>query len=292
VSAVLAPAKVNLYLHVGAPEADGYHPLWSLVTFADIGDWIRLQPAGGFEFAATGPFAADLGSTDDNLVVRAIGELAALAGSALPPIRVELDKQLPVAAGLGGGSSDAAAALRQVRDRCFPAIPDGALVEILGRLGADGPMCFEARPVTASGRGDRLSGAPQMPALHAVLVNPRAACPTGEIYKAFDRADQFAAPLPGDLRSAYEDVGDLAEDLARCRNDLEPAARAYGREVAAALDLLASRPEALLARLSGSGATAFALCAGAEAAGVLAGHLRALQPKWWVRPCVLGGPKR
>lgn len=284
-----APAKVNLYLHVGAPGRDGYHPLWTLAAFADIGDMISLEPAAAFEFAVTGRFAEALAGEGDNLVVRAVRELAAAAGQSIPTVRLTLDKQLPVAAGLGGGSSDAAAALRLVRARRFPDVGDDVLLAILARLGADGPMCLAARAVTASGRGDELSPAPRLPVLHAVLVNPGAACPTGEIYAAFDKAGGFSPPERGDLRCVFETVQDLADDLARCRNDLEPAARARHPQVGEALDLLASRPETLLARLSGSGATSFALCAGAEEARRLADDLGGLRPGWWVRACTLGG---
>lgn len=285
---ILAPAKINLYLHVGAPRADGYHPLWSLVVFADAGDRLTLGPSDALTFELEGPYAEALAGEADNLVVRAVRELA--TGGKLPPVWLTLDKQLPIAAGLGGGSSDAAAALRLVRDHSFPQVDDATLLAILGRIGADGPMCLAARPVIASGRGDQLTPAPVLPPLHAVLVNPGVACPTGAIYAAFDRAGAFRAVEPGDLRERYETAEALADDLARCRNDLEPAARAHDPAVGEAIDLLASRPETLLARLSGSGATSFALCANAKAAKALADYVARVRPSWWVRACVLGSP--
>lgn len=290
---LLAPAKVNLYLHVGAPGPDGYHPLVSLVTFADVGDLIgsSRDEVPAFELRLEGAFAAALRDEPDNLVVRAIRELAEIGGGETPRIRLHLWKELPIAAGLGGGSSDAAAALRLVRPH-FPDVSDDQLMGILGRLGADAPMCLAARPVIASGRGDVLSPAPPMPPMHAVLVNPGVACPTPQIYAAFDRAGRFQPPAPGALREAYGDVRVLAGDLAHCRNDLEPVACAFDPRVGEPIDLLSSRPETLLARLSGSGATSFALCAGQDEAAALADYVSTAQPSWWVKACTLGAPSR
>ena len=290
IASAFAPAKVNLYLHVGAPEASGYHPLASLVAFADVGDRLSLEPAPAFAFAVEGPFADALVTAGDNLVARAVQALAEAAGAPVPAVRLTLDKQLPVAAGLGGGSSDAAAALRLVRSQAFPEVGDEVLLAILGRLGADGPMCLAARPVTAEGRGDRLAPAPSLPELHAVLANPGVACPTGEVYAAYDRAARFGGAGRGDLRCVYESAADLAADLAACRNDLEAPAADGRPAVAEALAALGQAPGVLLTRLSGSGATAFALCSDWAAALALAQALQGRRPGWWVRACRLGGP--
>lgn len=288
-AARLAPAKVNLYLHVGPPGADGYHPLSSLVVFADVGDRLSLRPADAFGFEVTGPFAPALAGEADNLVVRAVRALADRAGGPLPPISLTLDKQLPVAAGLGGGSSDAAAALRLVRDHVFPAVEDEALLAILAGIGADGPMCLAAAPVIALGRGDQLSPAPDLPELHAVLVNPGVASPTGAVYAAYDRAGRFGGAGQGDLRAAYGSAADLAADLADCRNDLQPPAVSAVPEIGEVVSWLGAHPDCLLARMSGSGATVFALCADGGAAGRLAASLSLVQPRWWAKPCRFGG---
>lgn len=285
----LAPAKVNLYLHVGPPGADGYHPLSSLVVFADVGDRLSLRPADAFGFEVTGPFAPALAGEADNLVVRAVRALADRAGGPLPPISLTLDKQLPVAAGLGGGSSDAAATLRLVRDHAFPEVGEEALLAILAGIGADGPMCLAAAPVIALGRGDELSPAPLLPELHAVLVNPGVASPTGAVYAAYDRVGRFGGAGQGGLRAAYGSAADLAADLADCRNDLQAPAVSAVPEIGEALAWLGSQPESLLARMSGSGATVFALCADRAAAARLAATLSATQPRWWVRACRFGG---
>lgn len=284
-----APAKVNLFLHVGPVEADGYHPIASLMAFADIGDEVAIQPADHPAFDADGPFAADL-REGPNLVERARAAFSARIRGPIPPFRLILSKQLPVAAGLGGGSSDGGAALRLMRDALGVAMPDEALEAIAAELGADGPACLRAAPVLAEGRGDRLSPAPPMPPIDAVLVNPGAPCSTSAVYRAFDalggesRADM--PPLP----DAFEDAADLAAVLSFCRNDLEAPAIAVAPEIAAVLETLRAAPETLLARMSGSGATCFALCADDYAAEALAAEVAALSPHWWVRRCRLGGP--
>lgn len=289
-TARLAPAKVNLYLHVGPPGADGYHPLSSLVVFADVGDRLSLEPSDTFDFAVEGPFAPALAGEGDNLVVRAVRALADAVGADLPAVRLLLDKQLPVAAGLGGGSSDAAAALRLVRDHAFPDVGDALLLSILEGVGADGPMCLAARPVVALGRGERLTPAPILPTLHAVLVNPGSPSPTGAVYSAYDSAGRFGGEATGDLLRAYDAAPELVRDLTGCRNDLQAPAVSGTPAIGEVLVWLGDRPEVLMARMSGSGATVTALCADEAAATGVAAAARAMGVGWWVRACRLGGP--
>jgi 4-diphosphocytidyl-2-C-methyl-D-erythritol kinase len=285
-----APAKINLFLHVGPLGADGYHPLCSLMSFADVGDRIALSAADQPSFEIDGPFAEELaGDEGDNLVVRAARLLAQEARGPQPPFRLLLTKVLPLAAGLGGGSSDAGAALRLIRDALALKVDDEALADIAAALGADGAACFAARPVIAEGRGEKLSPAPGTPVLDAVLVNPRVPCPTGAVYREFDRLGLGGADRPP-LPDAFEGVEEVAAFLGICRNDLEVPAANLVPEIGEALGLLRSQPEALLTRLSGSGATAFALCAGDIEAEGLAATVCALRPNWWVRRCRLGGP--
>ena len=144
-AARLAPAKVNLFLHVGPPEADGYHPLASLVAFADVGDRLTVEPAAQLSLSVAGPFAGGLSDQGDNLVLRAVRALALAAGIGEPGLAITLDKQLPIAAGLGGGSSDAGAVLKLARDALGLSLDDAALAEIAACIGADGPMCLHAR---------------------------------------------------------------------------------------------------------------------------------------------------
>jgi 4-diphosphocytidyl-2-C-methyl-D-erythritol kinase len=283
-SAALAPAKLNLFLHVGPLRADGFHPVCSLMAFADVGDVVRLEPAEWLSLRVEGLFAPTLAQTDpeDNLVMRA----ARLIGAR--DVRIVLDKRLPVAAGLGGGSSDAGAALRLLRSRFAKDMGDAQLEALAAELGSDGPACLWGRAVLAEGRGEDLIPAPRLPSLPAVLVNPGVACPTGAVYRAFDALPPGPGADRPELPRAFADPAEAAGFLAACRNDLEPAAAGLVPEVAATLARLRAEPEPLLVRLSGSGATCFALTADFDSAKALAARLAAAQPGWWVRPCRLG----
>ena len=257
----LAPAKVNLFLHVGKPGADGYHPLCSLMAFADFGDRVTIGEAEAFDLTATGPFARELGDPADNLVLRAARALVAAVRRPVAPVGFVLDKRLPVASGLGGGSSDAGAALRLMRETLALPVSDAQLEAVAASLGADGAACLWARPVVAEGRGERLTPAPQLPPLDAVLVNPRVPVATAEVYRRFDAAGRFGDVVPPPAPEAFESPQELAAWLATERNDLEAAAIAICPQVGAVLDTLRDEPEALIARVSGSGGTCFALCA-------------------------------
>ncbi len=286
----LAPAKINLFLHVGPRAGDGYHPIASLMAFADIGDTLTIQGADYPAFDVDGPFASTIGGDGLNLVEQAWGALAAHAKAPMPPFRLILTKALPVAAGLGGGSSDAGAALKLVRDATGLPVDDETLRSIAASLGADGAACFAARPVLAEGRGERITPGPGMPAVDVVLVNPGVPCPTGAVYRAFDQhGGEASADMPM-LPDDFEDVSELAAILSFTRNDLEAPAIAVAPEIAIVLETLRAAPETLLARMSGSGATCFALCASDFDAEALAAEVAALSPNWWVRRCRLGGP--
>lgn len=287
--ATLAPAKINLFLHVGAPGADGYHPLCSLMAFADIGDRVAVTPGEG-RLSVSGPFAAGLGPAHDNLIIRAVRAFVAELGRPMEELSFSLDKQLPVASGLGGGSSDAGAALRLIRDVFAPGFDDARLERVAASLGADGAACLWGRPVLAEGRGERLSAAPGLPVMDAVLVNAGQPVSTPAVYKAFDVAGLFGEVAPPPMPEAFESVQELAAWLATTSNDLEAPAVAVAPEIGDVLATLRDEPEVLLARVSGSGGTCFALCPDDLSAETLAERLEAMAPKWWVRRCRLGGP--
>lgn len=282
----LAAAKVNLYLHVAPAGADGYHPLASLMVFADIGDEVRAEADDALSLTVTGPFGQALSAGEENLVLRAARALMAATESA-KSARLVLDKRLPLAAGLGGGSSDAGAALRLLRGLLAPKLADQELQAIAEALGADGAACLWGKAVIAEGRGERLSPAPVLPALPAVLINPAVPSPTGAVYRAYDAmggqgaCDRPAAP-------PLRDVAAVAEWLGHCRNDLEAPARTLEPRIGQALDVMAAQPESLLTRMSGSGATCFALCASDEAAQAMAARILRDHPLWWTRACRLG----
>jgi len=279
-----APAKVNLFLHVGPVGADGYHPVCSLMAFADIGDEVRLDPAPAMAFVMTGPFADAL-ADGDNLVTRA-RDLFLDGRPDAPPFRLTLDKRLPIASGLGGGSADAAATLTLLGEAFGAEL--GELAELARRLGSDIAACLGSRTVIGEGRGDALVRAPELPPLPAVLVNPSAACATPSVYRAFDSGP----PTPGANRPEapvnLHSASDVARFLAGTRNDLEAPATALVPAIGETLERLRAAPETLIARMSGSGATVFALCADNEAAAALAGRLSTERPAWWVRACRLG----
>jgi 4-diphosphocytidyl-2-C-methyl-D-erythritol kinase len=286
-----AAAKVNLFLHVGPARADGFHPLSSLMAFADVGDRLTIEPAERLALTIDGPFAAGLDAGGDNLVIRAARAVLAACGREADGFRIRLDKQLPLAAGLGGGSSDAGAALRLINRWLSLGLTDEALTDIAANLGADGAACLSGRPIVAEGRGERLSAPPPLPMLDAVLVNPMAASPTGAVYRAFDTAGaRGGADRPRPPAQALDTPMAAAAWLARQRNDLEAPAIGLVPQIGEAMALLRGRPETLLARVSGSGATCFALCANGDGADRLAAGVRELRPGWWIRRCRLGGP--
>jgi len=289
VAARLAPAKVNLFLHVGAPAADGYHPLCSLMVFADLGDRVSVELGEG-SLTASGPFARGLGPEADNLIFRAVRAFVAELGHPMAELKMALDKQLPVASGLGGGSSDAGAALRLIRDVFAPQVDDARLERVAASLGADGPACLWGRPVVAEGIGERLSSAPGLPVLPAVLVNPGAPVSTPAVYRALDASRAFGDVARPPMPDAFETPEEVAAWLARLGNDLETPAISVAPQVGTVLATLRDEPETLLARVSGSGGTCFALCADDIAAETLAERLEAMAPHWWVRRCRLGGP--
>jgi 4-diphosphocytidyl-2-C-methyl-D-erythritol kinase len=281
---------VNLFLHVGAPGADGFHPICSLMAFADIGDRVSTFEADALELRVVGPFARDLAGDGDNLALRAARALIAEARRPVAPMGLSLEKLLPVASGLGGGSSDAGAALRVLREALELEIDDARLEALAGSLGADGAACLWGAPAIAEGRGERLSAAPALPPLDAVLVNPRTPVSTAEVYRRFDADGRFGDVSPPPEPTAFEDAAELAAWLAVQRNDLEAAAISVSPAVSEVLETLAGEPETLLARVSGSGGTCFALCASDIEAESLAERIEAMAPAWWVRRCRLGGP--
>lgn len=282
---ILAPAKVNLFLHVGPLATDGYHPLASLVAFANVGDVVTVRPAERLSLTVTGPFATGLNDGGDNLILKALRALGQATGAGDPPLAVTLDKQLPIAAGLGGGSSDAGAALRGARDALNLRLNDEALADIAAAVGADGPMCLHARAAWAEDRGDRLTFEPRLPPLPALVVNPRVPSPTGAVYRAYDerRAGTADRPQP----PGHWDLSAVIDWLTRQRNDLEAPAVGLQPAIGDALAETARLSGVRLVRMSGSGATVFALFDTAEQTADAGRELSQNHPDWWVRPATL-----
>lgn len=275
----IAPAKINLTLRVLGRRADGYHDLESLVAFAGIGDRLTLEPGDDVSLTVRGPNAAAAGPDADNLVLRAIAAIR----NRKPHLRTGrfvLTKRLPVAAGIGGGSSDAAAALRLVAQLNGLAPDDPDLIAAAAQTGADIPVCLVGRATMMRGIGDRLSPLATPLRLPAVLVNPRVPVPTPAVFRAlaFDPARRLSeTPDPADARA-------LAMSGT---NDLQGPAITISRAVADALDALTQSGSPHLVRMSGSGATCFALYPSCRAAAAAARAIRLAQPGWWVRNTVL-----
>jgi 4-diphosphocytidyl-2-C-methyl-D-erythritol kinase len=265
-----APAKINLALHVTGRRADGYHLLDSLVVFAPVGDLVTAEAAPELSLAITGPFAADLPAEGDNLVLRAARLLGKGRGA-----RIVLDKQLPVASGIGGGSADAAAAIRALARLWRLPVPDA---EALVSLGADVPACLAGRPLRMRGVGERLDPLPGPVPLHLLLVNPRVAVSTPEVFARLETRENPPLPEPPD----FPDAASVARFAAACRNDLEAPAIALVPEIAEVLETLRVTPGCLLARMSGSGATCFGLYGTPETRDAARGRLAAERPGWWV----------
>jgi 4-diphosphocytidyl-2-C-methyl-D-erythritol kinase len=263
-----APAKVNLFLHVTGKRADGYHLLDSLAVFPNVGDVVHAQPAEALSLEISGRFGGVLQAEPDNLLLRAARLLKADGGAALA-----LEKNLPVASGIGGGSADAAAALRLLArmwgldaDLHGPALA----------LGADVPVCLASTPARMGGIGEILAPAPALPAFGMVLVNPGVAVATPAVFRA--RTGGFTPPAA--LPDHWPDAQAMAADLAGTTNDLQAAAIGLQPVIGEVLETLAALPGALLARMSGSGATCFAIFPNAAQAAAAAAQIN--RPGWWV----------
>jgi 4-diphosphocytidyl-2-C-methyl-D-erythritol kinase len=283
-----ASAKINLFLHVGTRRADGFHPLQSLAVFTAAGDVLKAQSAPQLSLAIDGPFASGLQAESDNLVLRAAralqsaalpGEAATRAGAALT-----LTKNLPVASGIGGGSADAAAALRALKALWRLEMDEARLMEIAAALGSDVPVCVPSRAAYMEGRGEILTPVSPMPRLAMLLVNPGVAVPTRDVFAALESRSGAAMVLP---RDGFADAGALLQFLKSTRNDLEAPARRVQPVIGEVLAVLAALPQALLARMSGSGATCFALFPDDAACRRGAEALKTAYPGWWVAPTIV-----
>ncbi|HLQ17372.1 MAG TPA: 4-(cytidine 5'-diphospho)-2-C-methyl-D-erythritol kinase [Tabrizicola sp.] len=267
-----APAKINLCLHVTGRRLDGYHLLDSLVVFADVADRVFASPAHGLSLVVAGPEGAGLQAEADNLVLRA-ARLMGVEDAALV-----LDKRLPVASGIGGGSADAAATLRALAR--LKTLPLPAVDEVL-TLGADVPVCLSGRPARMTGIGEQVTALPPLPPLACVLVNPRLPVPTPQVFSALTARD--SPPLPDLPHEVLSSARVFAAWLAsHSRNDLVAPAREVAPILADVQAALEATPDCLLARMSGSGGTHFGLYADPEAARRAADSLRAAHPFWWI----------
>jgi 4-diphosphocytidyl-2-C-methyl-D-erythritol kinase len=273
-----APAKINLNLRVVGRRADGYHDLESLVAFADLADELTLAPGDETALDITGPFANECGAANDNLVLKAARALD------LPAGRFTLDKRIPVAAGLGGGSADAAAALRLIAQANGLVLDHPRLADAARACGADVPVCLQSKPRIMRGTGDQLSPPLALPKLYAVLVNPGVALPTADVFASF-RGDE---PSNVPVDHVPLERGALLAWLGARGNCLTRAAVSRVPAIAEVLGAIGRLPGCRLARMTGSGATCFGLFDDSAMAKDAAMRLSDPQRNWWICPVTLG----
>ena len=282
-----APAKLNLYLHVTGRRRDGYHLLDSLVAFAGIHDVLEAREADRLALEVAGAFGEALAAEEDNLVLRAARSLAAATGIKAGA-HLTLEKNLPLGAGIGGGSADAAAALELLARLWGVRLEEEAMDALALSLGADVPVCRLGRAAFVGGVGERLDPAPALPPAYLVLANPRRPLATAQVFGA--RTGPYTEPAP--FTAAPADAAGLARLLAERRNDLTEPARRLMPEIDDGLAALAEAGGCLLSRMSGSGATCFGLFADAFAADSAATGVRSRLPDWWVVSTPLMGDVR
>jgi 4-diphosphocytidyl-2-C-methyl-D-erythritol kinase len=276
-------AKINLDLYITGRRADGYHELDSLTAFAARGDRLTLHEHDRLELELTGPFAGPLAAEPDNLVLRAARRLAALAGRAAA-VRIRLDKQLPVAAGVGGGSADAAAALRGLNRLWRLGMSEADLAGLAAGRGADVPVCLAGCTARMRGIGDRIEPWHGLPPLPALLVNPRLPLATADVFRALELAH---APAERGWPPPCEPDACLAW-LGERQNHLEAPARRILPQISDVLALLAAQDGCAVARMSGSGATCFGLFADQAACDAAAAAIGRAHPGWWLAATTIG----
>ncbi len=279
-------AKVNLTLRILGKRADGYHEIDSLVAFAAIGDRLTLAPGGELSLEVGGPLAAQAGPDGENLIIKAANALAAQIPS-FTLGKFTLTKLLPARAGIGGGSADAAAALRLLARANGLAPDDPRLHQAARATGADVPVCFDPQPRWMRGVGEVLSAPLSLARLPAVLVRPNVALATKDVFAALKAAPLTAKPSPT-LPDLSADAASLVHFIAAQSNDLERPATSIASEVVDVLSSLRTQPLCLLARMSGSGSACFGLFGSPLSASDAARSLAATQPDWWVQPTTIG----
>ncbi len=282
---LFAPAKINLALHVVGQRTDGFHLLDTLVSFASVGDQLRLATDDGRQLTISGPEAGNLPVDGDNIILR-----VASAFWKNGPLRSHLVKNLPVASGMGGGSADAAACFRGIMAllaRTTPMTPE-ALATLL-KIGADVPMCLRSEPARVRGIGERIDPVPTLPVLPVLLVNPRVAVSTPQVFKALEcKENSEMAAMP----DAFPTANVLITWLSAQRNDLQAPAIAIAPVIGTALTTLETLQGCALARMSGSGATCFGIFSTLSEAEAGAKTLRQQHPEWWIAAAMLDGQDR
>lgn len=273
---IVAPAKVNLSLHITGKRADGYHLLDSMVVFTEFGDQLEITESETFSLTCSGDYGDLIASNNDNLVMKAARGMQQLDGKK-SGLKVQLRKLIPVSAGLGGGSADAAAVIRFLCAQWNIDIDSSYVKELALSLGADVPVCLSHNPQQMAGIGEMITHLPIMPSLNLLLVNPKVALATADVFTAYQHQNR---PTP----QAWNGKEDLISYLRSCRNDLQPAAMSICPVVQEVLSVLSSLPQCLLARMSGSGASCYGVFASEDAMHLASKQLAKEKPGWWQAP--------
>lgn len=273
-----APAKLNLFLHVGEKRDDGYHDIQSLVAFSRFGDEISAEPDTSISLSSTGPFGAHVPTGEENLALKAAKLFAETIGTR-QGARIALRKNLPVAAGLGGGSADAAAVLRGLAILWHCHVDRGTLHDIGASLGADVPVCIDCVTSWIEGRGEHVRPLPPLPDAGVLLVNPGVFVSTAQVFEALRQGRRLNAMPP---TGRFDDVYALVRCLQETANDLENPAKRIAPQIDEVLWEIMQLPDVLFARMSGSGATCFALFVDSRTARAAASLLRARRSEWWI----------
>jgi 4-diphosphocytidyl-2-C-methyl-D-erythritol kinase len=283
-----APAKINLTLHIRGRREDGFHLIESFVAFGDVGDEITVRSHDGFDLNLSGPFVRQLQNEDNNIALEAAKSFVNGFRDCLPGVQVDLVKNLPIAAGMGGGSSDAAAVIRALAYLVDVTVSRTAAGQLAIGLGADVTVCLDPQASFMSGVGNIVTPLPALPEIHAILVNPNIKMLTGAVFAAL--------AVPGAIRRdeeglkpehAFLDARDLVAFVGSCRNDLEAPALRMCPEISDVREALLAQDGCLLARMTGSGATCFGLFANSEQARRGAEDICKKASNWWVKPCRL-----
>jgi 4-diphosphocytidyl-2-C-methyl-D-erythritol kinase len=292
---VFAPAKINLHLHITGKRDDGYHELESLIAFADIGDWISLKPSTAFNLQITGPFAKSFsapersaGPDSQNIILQALYRLAAKAQKSAPPVSITLEKNIPLASGMGGGSSNAASTIWAALKLWDIELSRPALDDLLLSLGADVPVCFHAAPALLRGIGDVVTPLSFLPEMPVVLMNPLKPCPTAGIFKSYRGGFKPESILPAHIEKAKK----LLHFIRANDNDLTAAAVQMVPEITNIIQALKNTKGCQLARMTGSGATCFGLFENLPEAHMAAQTLGRENPDWWIKPGILNRVQR
>jgi 4-diphosphocytidyl-2-C-methyl-D-erythritol kinase len=270
---VFAPAKINLFLHVGDKRADGFHALESLAVFVDVGDELEFHSSHEYGLSIRGPFADGLTADRDNLVLK-VAHLVQLEAD------IVLTKNLPVASGIGGGSADAAATLRGLMRLWNVKENTGLLCEIAAKIGSDVPVCVESKPAWMAGRGEVLAPVLGIPPMPVLLVNPGVAVSTADVFRSLDTRRGVGMTQP----EAFRGFSDLLTFLKMTANDLQAPALVLQPVIADVLREIARQSGALFTRMSGSGATCFGLFESEEQLRLAAQAISTAHPSWWVSP--------